>query len=305
MKIAILSYRPLYRQAAVEEFRLKHASIALGHTARILRAAKCQLLLDRNGSCLLYDGRKLPTYDLVIPRMSVLKDVPLEASLIEQFQVMGIPVVNRCHPVILAKNKLGALQRLNTLGIPITKTMVIRRIEHLDDAIRYVGGTPVVIKSPYGSYGYGVVICETKRSARCAVEMLLGEEGRRQIVLVQEYIKESKGRDIRAFVVGRKVVASMERQAGRGEFRANVELGAASRSVVLDPTMTRLSLRATEALDLQIAGVDIIVTHSGPAVMEVNANPGFKGLEDVTGVDVASEIIKYGVDWVSHCTSMT
>jgi ribosomal protein S6--L-glutamate ligase len=258
-------------------------------------------LFDNGGSHLLYDGRTLPAYDAVIPRVSILKDVLLEASLIEQFQAMGVPVVNRCGPVTLAKNKLGTLQRLSTLGLPITKTMVIRRIEHLDDAIRYAGGPPVVIKSPYGSYGSGVTICETKRSARCAVEMLLSEEGRRQIVLVQEYIKESKGKDIRAFVIGKQVIAAMERQAGRGEFRANIELGATSRSIVLDNDMTRLSIQATESLDLDVAGVDIILTNSGPAIMEVNANPGFKALEDITGVDIASSIIRYTVDLVSHC----
>lgn len=294
MKVGILSFRSLSRQAAKEELRLKAAAEKLGHKAKIFRAAKCQLVYDSYGERVLYNKGKFPKIDVLIPRASILTNVDIRLSVVKQFQLMGVPVVNDYSGIAKAKNKLRTLQVLHALGIPTLRTVVVENYSALNEAIDRVGGAPVILKDPFGSYGSGVIIAESKRAARSVLDAIwVNNES--SIIMVQEYIAESNGCDTRVFVVGDKVVAGMERSAQAEEFRSNVELGGVTRAVEVSEKYAQIAIASAKALGLAVAGVDIIETKRGPAVLEVNANPGFKALEAITGIDVAASIIEYAI----------
>jgi ribosomal protein S6--L-glutamate ligase len=294
MKIGILSFRPLYKQASKEERRLKQAALALGHKAQIFRSARCQLVYDEGGERVLYSKKKFPKIDVLIPRASVIANVDIRLSVVKQFQLMGMPVVNKYMSISRAKNKLRTQQILHSLGIPTLRTVVIEDEGSLGYAIDAIGGAPVILKDPFGTFGCGVVIVESKRAARSVLDAIW-IKGSKKIVMVQEYVEESEGRDTRVFVVGDKVVAAMERSAQTEEFRSNVELGGVTKGVEVSDEYAQIALKSTKALGLEVAGVDIIETKNGPAVLEVNGNPGFKALEEVTGVDVATPIIEHAL----------
>ncbi|MBI5755014.1 RimK family alpha-L-glutamate ligase [Candidatus Peregrinibacteria bacterium] len=294
MKIGILSFISAGKRAEYEEIRLKKEAQALGHTARIFRANTCQLVYDRHHPSVLYDGQHFPHYDVMIPRVRLLKDIELRTAVVKQLQLMKVPMFNRYSSICRAKNKLRTLQILDHEDIPIPKTLVVHGPEYVDDAVKKVGGLPVILKSTAGSYGAGVVIAESKRAVHSALDALIASSWN-NLILIQEYVKEARGSDTRVFVVSGKVIGAMRRQAKRGEFRSNMELGGDAVAVSPSSEMTDIALQATKALNLQVAGVDIIQTKRGPAVMEVNANPGFKGLEEATGFNIAREIIQSAV----------
>lgn len=294
MRIGVLSYYHVGRRVSVEESRLKQEGQSLGAPVRIFRAANCQLVFDARGPSILHKGKKFPALDVLIPRMTVLKHVELQSALLKQFQLSGVPVINGFRPINRAKNKLNTMQILSHHGVPVPRTIVIRRMSQLDFAVKYLGGLPVILKTPFGSYGSGVVIADTKRSLTSSIDAIFGGQ-EMNIILLQQFIRESKGKDIRVFVVGGKVVAAMMRQAVRGEFRSNIELGGAGEVVTITPDEERIALRATETLGLEIAGVDIVRSNSGPLVLEVNGNPGFKKLEEVTGINIARTIIEHAI----------
>lgn len=292
MKIGILSYYHTSKRAAPEELRLLKEARALGHKARIIRAVQCQLVFDGKNPTVLFEGKKFPEFDVIIPRVTLLRSIELQTALLKQFQLMGVPVINGFRPINRAKNKLNTMQTLNHHGIAIPRTIIVRRMKEVDWAVKYLGGLPVIIKTPFGTYGSGVIISESKRSLTSSLDAIWGSQ-EISIVLLQEFIKESKGKDIRVFVVGGRAVASMMRAAVRGEFRSNIELGGAGEKVDITKEEEDLALRATEALGLEIAGVDIVRSKNGPLVLEVNGNPGFKKLEEVSGVNVAGEIVQF------------
>ena len=234
MRIGILSYYPASKRSSMEELRLVKAARELGHQARIIRVSRCQLVYDGDHPSVLHEGKAFPKFDVIIPRVSVLKNVELHTAILKQFELMGIPVVNRSRPINRAKNKLHTMQVLNHHGIGVPKTIVLRSQKYLDWAIKQVGGFPVIMKTPFGSYGSGVVIAESKRALASSLDALWTAY-EINIALIQEYIKESKGRDIRLFVVGRKVVATMMRAASKGEFRSNIELGGAGEKIEVTP----------------------------------------------------------------------
>ena len=294
MKIGILSFRSLGRITTNEERRIKKAAEILGHTAKIFRTGKCQLLYDGEEESVLYNKKKFPKIDVLIPRASVITNVDIRLSIVKQFQLMGVPVVNEYMPIARAKNKLRTQQILHSLGIPTLRTVVIEDYSALNDAIDAVGGAPVILKDPFGSYGTGVIIVESKRAARSVLDAVWVGSGNR-IMMVQEYIAESEGCDTRVFVVGDKVIAGMKRSAQAEEFRSNVELGGVTQAVEVSDEYAKIALASTKALGLEVAGVDIIETKDGPAVLEVNGNPGFKALEEVTGIDVATPIIEHAL----------
>lgn len=296
MKIAILSMQPSNKRAYPEELRLKAEAIALGHTARIFRADRCQLVYEQGKPFVLHDLKVFPACDVLIPRASVTTNVELRCAIVKQLQLMGFRVLNDYLAISRAKNKLRTMQILAHHHVPTPRTMVIRNLTYIDEAIKYVGGLPVIIKTPFGSYGSGVVIAESKRAVYSALDLAMKSTAS-DIIMIQEYISESKGSDVRVFVVGGKVVGAMMRTAKRGEFRSNMELGGSGAPFVPDATITDVALRATEVLKLHVAGVDIIRTKDGPAVLEVNANPGFKGLEQTTGLNIAGEIIRYAAEY--------
>lgn len=296
MNIGILSFFPVAKKASKEEHRLKEEAIKRGHKARILRSEFCTMYCNDKLK-LLYKGREdLRKCNIIIPRVSLTTNVASQIAVIEQAILLGIPVINNYYSIIKAKNKLHTIQILNFYGLPVVKTVVIQNEQYLEDALKHVE-TPVILKTSHGSYGKGVVLAETKRAAISAYNLIAGGNN---IILLQEYVKESKGKDLRAFVVGNRVIASMERVAQKGEFRSNIERGGKGIPVELTPEQKNLAVRAVKALELEVAGVDIILTKNGPAIMEVNANPGFKTLEEVTGINVAEKIIRYAEKFVAQ-----
>lgn len=296
MKVAILCFRPLEEKLSYEEVRLKRAAIALGYDARTFRAVECELSFDKNGPSVYYRGKPFPKVDVIIPRVSLLEDVSLYASILKQFQLMGVSVLNTYDAVKRAKNKLRTLQILSHYGIPTPRTFVISQRDDLKGAIDRVGGFPVIMKSPFGSWGAGVMIAESFRNALSSLDLIWSaRDSKQHMILIQEYVKESKGKDTRVFVVGGEVVASMERSAKKGEFRSNAALGGAGREVSITKEYEDMAIKSAQLLDLEMAGVDIISTKNGPAVLEVNANPGFEELEVATGIDVAKAIVERAV----------
>jgi len=281
-----------------EIFLLRDAIKALGHIPKTYKVEKCQLYFNNRRPEILYKNKPIKGCDVVIPRVSVSGDIDLEISIVKQFQMMGMPVINKYLPTGRAKNKLRTLQILTHRGIPVPRTLVVRKLEFLDDGIKKVGGYPVIIKAPYGSYGVGVAIVESRRSLYSALD-IIWKSTSSSIILIQEYVAEAEGSDFRAYVIGDKVVASMQRIAQTGDFRSNLHYGGEAIKVHLSPEEQRLAVRASQALGLDVAGVDLLRTKNGPVVMEVNANPGFEGLMKVTGVDIPTEMVRYAVS-VAH-----
>jgi len=294
MNIGILSFRALDRRAAAEELALKMTAKELGHKGRIFRSQRFQMVYDRHSPWLLYNGRPFPRCDVMITRPSILVDVSLRGSLIKQMQMSGILVFNNYDSIVQAKNKIKTTQILDHYGIPIPKTVVVKRIEDVVQASRLVGGFPLIVKEPTGSFGAGVTIIESMRALK---SFLLWNK---PMYLFQEYVKYSRGKDIRIFIVNGKVVGSMMRSAQKGEFRSNIELGGKSKPVEITDEEASIALRSVQALDLNFGGVDVMRSKTGPVVLEVNSNPGFKELERATGVSISGAIIEYAIEFAER-----
>ncbi|MBN1494609.1 RimK family alpha-L-glutamate ligase [Candidatus Peregrinibacteria bacterium] len=301
MKIGILHFKPAptlrSRRLPSDVKMLRNAVKELGHTPKVIAEDKCQLYYTRHHAKVLYAGKPFPKVDIIIPRVSLLNNVGLHASILAQFQLQGIPVLQSYKSVLRAKNKLRTLQFLSKNSIPVPITIVVKRFEFLDVAIRKVGGFPIIIKTPFGSLGKGVAIVESKRAMHSAFDLLLTSPDFSSL-LIQEYVEEAAGKDLRAFVIGGKVVAAMQRNAQGDEFRSNLAQGGVGNSIKLTDEEERISLAAAEALKLDFAGVDLLRTNKGPVVMEVNCNPGLEGITEVTGKDIAKKLIKYAVSIV-------
>lgn len=274
---------------------LKKKVEEMGHIAKIYKVEKCQLYFDNRKPLIFYKNQPIKGCDVLIPRVSVSGDIDLEISIVKQFQMLGIPVVNDYLPTARAKNKLRTLQILTHRGIPVPRTLIVRKLEFLDEGIEKVGGYPVIIKSAFGSYGVGVAIAESRRSLYSSLDMVWKSTAS-SIILVQEYVAEAEGVDFRAYVIGDRVVASMQRKATKGDFRSNLHYGGEAVKVTLSKEEQHMAVRATQALGLDVGGVDILRTKNGPVIMEVNANPGFEGLMKVTGVDIPKEMVKYAIE---------
>lgn len=269
---------------------------ALGYEGKKILADECQMYFhDKKYEVFLHD-EKFSNFDVIIPRVGLLHGLDLEVSILKQFQLLQVPVVNKYIPIMNAKNKLRTMQILSKEKISVPKTVVVRKFDYLDSAIEAIGGYPIILKAPFGSFGTGVVIVESRRSLHSAVGMLL-DSVKFNFLMIQEYVEDAEGVDYRAFVVGDKVIASMKRTAKKGEFRSNINLGGEGSTAELTDKEKKLAVRAVKALNLQVGGVDFLRTKKGPVVVEVNANPGFKGLSKITGVDVSKEIIKYSAGY--------
>jgi len=292
MKIGILSFKALSVRPSPEELRLQKVAREMGHTARIFRSARCQLVYDGTSKRLLYEGKLFPKYDVMITRPGVIRDVSLSVAMVKEMEIMGMPVFNKYSSIIDAKNKLKTTQILSNYNIPVPKTVVIRYQEYLSKAVDLVGGMPVIVKTPYGSYGNGVQIVESMRGLKSTLDWKTNV-----MYMIQEFVKYTKGQDIRIFVVGGKIMGSMMRKASKGEFRSNIELGGVGRPVEITEEEHDIALRSVQALDLDYGGVDIIRSKNGPCVLEVNSNPGFKELERSTGIDIAGSIIEYAIQY--------
>lgn len=294
MKIGILSFASRSKRAKPEELRLQSAARKMGHSVRIFRAQNFKMVYDQHSPWLLYDNKTFPKLDLVIVRPSILKNMTLHLSLVEQMEMMGIVLFNKFQPILSSKNKIKTTQILDHHNIPMPQTVVVRRSDDLVSAAKKVGGFPLIVKAPTGSFGNGVVIVESMRALK---SFLLWDQ---PMYLIQAYVKYSKGKDIRIFVVNGKVVGSMMRSAKKGEFRSNIELGGVGRPVEITDEEASVALRSVQALDLDYGGVDIMRSKNGPVVLEVNSNPGFKSLEESTGIDVAKAIVEYGVEYAQR-----
>jgi ribosomal protein S6--L-glutamate ligase len=290
MRIAILSQH----KASYSVQRIKEAGSALDHRIRILNPQNFIVAIAEGKPELYYKDKKLQLPDAVIPRIAA-NITFFGTSVLRQFEQMGVFTVNTSHSVLTSRDKLRALQVLSRHNIGVTPTEIVHDLAAIGKSIERLGGAPVVIKTVQGTQGTGVMLAETPKSAEAIVEAL---QGAQQNVLIQKFVSESRGRDIRAFVVGGKVVAAMRRTAVGDEFRSNVHRGGKTEGLRLTKDFERTAIRAAQVLGLRIAGVDLLETHDGPQVMEVNSSPGLEGIEKATGVDIARAIIEHTVDQV-------
>ena len=287
MKIAILSNG----NANYSTKRLIEVAEARGHSVQVIKYKNAYASIQKGEPTISYRGKTLGQFDAVIPRISS-NMTRYGTAIVRQMEMQGMYVVSSSIAINRTRDKLRSMQLLSKGGAAIPKTVFSRNTADIDDLIEMVGGVPVIIKLARGTHGNGVVLAESKRMARSALQALYlhNEDGTN--ILIQEFIKESAGTDIRAFVVGSRVVASMKRQSLDDDFRSNLHKGGAGKAIKLTPEERKMAVRAAKAMGLPIAGVDLMRSARGPLVLEVNASPGF-GIESVTGHDVATPIIEY------------
>jgi ribosomal protein S6--L-glutamate ligase len=287
MRILLLSRkRTLYSTR-----RLREEGQRLGHEVEVLDPLKCVLLLKQDGPSLLASGRPVRGPGVVLPRIGT-SGTEYSIAVVRHFELMGIPVVNGSDAVARAKNKLGCLQLLAAKGLPVPETLMSRYPRDLDRLMKLVGGPPVIMKLLRGTQGTGVIFAESRASVESMLETIwsLGED-----ILLQRFIAESKGKDVRALVIDGEACAAMRRVGREGEFRSNIHRGGVGEAVDLSPGVERLAVRAAKAVGLRIAGVDILESSRGPLVIEVNASPGFEGLEEATKSNIARLFIRSAV----------
>ncbi len=285
MKLAILSRSP----NAYSTRRLKEAAVQRNHQVHILNTLRFAIDLDRGSPDLYYRQKQLKHYDAVLPRIGA-SITYYGTAVVRQFQEMDVFCANTAHGITNSRDKLRSLQILSRHHVGIPRTTFVRDRKDVLPAIERVGGAPVVIKLIEGTQGIGVLLAESVKTAEGIVELL---QSQKQNVLIQKFVAESKGRDIRAFVVGDRVVAAMRRVAQGQEFRSNVHRGGIAEPVELSEEYRETAVRCTQILGLQVAGVDMLEGANGPQVMEVNSSPGLEGIETCTGLDVAGAVIEY------------
>jgi ribosomal protein S6--L-glutamate ligase len=290
MKIAILSRNArLYSTT-----RLVAAARARGHRVRVLDPLRCYMRIARNGFGLHYGGRELKDFDCVIPRIGASITF-YGTAVLRQFEMMGVHTPNSSEAVLRARDKLRSLQILAKRGLDMPATVFGDNPDDTSDLLAMLGPPPHVIKLNEGAQGQGVVLAEKPSASQSVIEAFRGLYAN---FLVQEFIREANGRDVRCFVVGDEVVAAMQREAVPGDFRSNLHRGGTGSKVELTERERETALRAARAMELGIAGVDLLRSERGPLVLEVNASPGLEGIEAVTGVDVAAAVTGYLEDAV-------
>lgn len=286
MNIAILSNG----NANYSTKRLVEEAESRGHRVKVVKYKNCYMSLDEKHTNIFYKGKILQNFDAIIPRISNSM-TRYGCAIVRQLEMQGIWTAASSIAITRARDKLRSQQILTRAGVDTPKTLVSRNTTDIDDLLEQIG-LPVIIKLATGTHGNGVVLAETKKAAKSALQAfyLYNDDGTN--ILLQEYVKESAGTDIRAFVVGSQVVASMQRRSLDDDFRSNLHKGGEGASVKLTPEERRIAVRAAKAMGLHIAGVDLMRSSRGPLVLEVNASPGF-GIEKITGRNVASKIIDY------------
>ena len=285
MKIGILSRnRRLYSTR-----RLIEAAEERGHEVRVLDVLRCYMNITSHRPSMHYRGENLEPLDAVIPRIGASVTF-YGTAVLRQFEMMGVYPLNESVAISRSRDKLRSLQLLSRKGIGLPVTGFASKPDDIQDLIKMVGGAPLVIKLLEGTQGIGVVLAETRKAAESVIESFLGLKAS---VLVQEYIKEAGGADIRCLVVDGKVVASMKRQAKDGEFRSNIHRGGTASLIKITPEERSTAVRAAKSMGLNVCGVDILRSAHGPLVMEVNSSPGLEGIEQATGKDVAGLIITF------------
>ncbi|MEQ8765780.1 MAG: 30S ribosomal protein S6--L-glutamate ligase [Planctomycetota bacterium] len=284
MKIAILS-----RKASLYSTRrLKEAAEERGHDARVVDYLRCYMNIASHRPQVVYQGEAIEA-DAIIPRIGASKTFYGNA-VVRQFEMMSVFPLNESQAIARSRDKLRCLQLLSRKGIGLPVTGFAHSTKDVQGVLEVVGGAPVVVKLLEGTQGIGVVLCETNKAAESVIEAFRGLDAN---ILVQEFIKEAGGSDLRAFVIGGKVVAAMRRQGAPGEFRSNLHRGGSASKIKLTPEERSTAVRAAKAMGLRVCGVDLLRSNHGPVVMEVNSSPGLEGIEKASGIDVAGEIIKY------------
>jgi len=270
--------------------RLTQAARGRGHTVRVMNPLDFTMVLSTQNPELYYKGRKVAKVDAVIPRIGSSITF-FGVAVVRQFEMMGVYCVNESNAIARSRDKLRALQllsRSDDIGVPATA--IARKPEYAGRMLSHVGGAPAIVKLIQGTQGAGVVIVDSKQSFDSVIDAFhaIGQN-----ILVQNFVKEAKGSDIRAFVVGRRVVAAMTRKAVEGEFRSNVHLGGSATSTRLSPAYRKAAVAGAQRMGLSVAGVDMLASDAGPMIMEVNSSPGLEGIERSSGVDVADAVIAY------------
>lgn len=285
MKLAILSCAP----NAYSTRRLKEAAEQRGHTVKVLNTLKFAIDLEEGSPELYFRQKRLSHYDAVLPRIGA-SITYYGTAVVRQFQEMDVFCANTAHGIANSRDKLRSLQILSRHHIGLPRTTFVRDRKDVLPAIERVGGAPVVIKLIEGTQGIGVLLAESVKQAESIIELL---QSQKQNVLIQKFVAESKGKDIRAFVVGDQVVAAMRRVAQGQEFRSNVHRGGVAEPVELDERYRETAVRCAQILGLRVAGVDMLEGKDGPQVMEVNSSPGLEGIETCTELDIAGSIVDY------------
>ena len=297
MKIALLSRNSkLYSTR-----RLIEAAEARGHEIRVIDVLRCYMEITSNKPGIHYKGEVLNDFDVVIPRIGASVTF-YGTAVLRQFEMMGTYPLNESVAISRSRDKLRSLQLLSRKGIGLPVTGFAHKPDDVEDLIKMVGGAPLVIKLLEGTQGIGVVLAETQKAAESVIEAFMGLKAN---ILVQEFIKEAKGADIRCFVMGEKVVASMKRQGQEGEFRSNLHRGGSSSLVRISPEERSIAVRAARTMGLNVAGVDMLRSNHGPVVMEVNSSPGLEGIEKATGNDIAGMMIDFIVKDAVHKSTRT
>ncbi|QHV98945.1 30S ribosomal protein S6--L-glutamate ligase [Spirosoma endbachense] len=287
MRIAILSANPnLYSTQ-----RLLDAANQRGHEGVVVNHLNCQVMIEGGKPSVLYEGRELESFDAIVPRIGA-SVTDYGCAIVRQFEMMKVFTTAKSQAITRSRNKLRSLQILSKAGVGLPKTVFANHPKNgnVTQLIELVGGPPVVIKLLEGTQGIGVVLAETTKAAKSTIEAFYGLK---KHVLVQEFVAEAKGSDLRAFVIGGRVVGAMRRQGLDGEFRSNIHRGGNAVAVKLTPDEEQTAIEAARALGLKVAGVDMLPSDRGPLVLEVNSSPGLEGFETATGINVADQIIAY------------
>lgn len=285
MKMAMLARNPnLYSHQ-----RLVEAAEARGHTLDIINTIRVYMNITSHRPELFYNGESLTGYDAVIPRIGASITF-YGLAVLRQFEMMHVYPLNESVAIGRSRDKLRSLQLLARDGIGLPVTAFAHDAKQTDEILSIVGGAPAVIKLLEGTQGIGVVLGETEKSAKSVIEAFRGANVN---ILVQEFIKEAGGSDIRSLVVGGKVVASMQRTGAEGEFRSNLHRGGSAKQIRITPEERSTAVRAAKVMGLNVCGVDMLRSNHGPVVMEVNSSPGLEGVEKATGIDVAEKIITF------------
>lgn len=285
MNIALLSRN----QKLYSSRRLVEAAKERGHEVQVIDVLRAYMNIASHKPTIHYKGEPIEGIDAVIPRIGASVTF-YGAAVLRQFEMMGVYPLNESVAITRSRDKLRSLQLLSRKGIGLPVTGFASKPDDIKDVIKMVGGAPLVVKLLEGTQGIGVVLAETQKAAESVIEAFMGLKTH---ILVQEYIKEAKGADIRCFVIGGKVVASMERRAAPGEFRSNLHRGGSSSLIRITPEERSTAVRAAKIMGLNVAGVDLLRSNHGPVVMEVNSSPGLEGIEAATGKDIAGQIIDY------------
>jgi len=260
-----------------------------GHKMEVIDPLKCDIIIEREKPTIYYKDRYLDYVDAVIPRIGASVTF-YGCAVVRQFEMMNVFVIATSDAIQRSRDKLRSLQRLSKAGIGMPKTVFTNYSRDVEEVIEHVGGVPVIIKLLEGTQGLGVVLAETKNAANSVLEAFNGLEAR---VIVQEFIKEAKGADIRALIVDGQVVGAMKRQGKEGEFRSNLHRGGSADIIKLDEQELKLAMNASRVLKLPVCGVDMLQSSRGPLLLEVNSTPGLEGIEEATGRNIAKSIITY------------